>query len=68
MANRWISCLKEPPVSQLKEDWLDFSFSLGPWREIKAVSGGADCIALLGNHSARLAPGDYRIILEQMEM
>ena len=68
MANRWISCLKEPPVSQLKEDVLVFSFLLGTWQEIKPLSEGVGDIVRLDKHSARLAPGDYRIILEQEDM
>ena len=68
MANRWISCLKEPPVSQLKEDVLEFSFLLGTWQEIKPLSQGVGDIVRLDEHSARLAPGDYRIILEMKNM
>ena len=67
MANRWISCLKEPPISQLKEDMLEFRFSLGTWRGVQALSGRSDGIVVLDDHSARLEPGDYLIVLEQGE-
>ena len=63
MANRWVSCLNEPPVSQLREDLLDFRFSLAPWRKISPLGGNIPGIPLQDEYSARLLPGDYRIEL-----
>ena len=62
MANRWVSCLKEPPVSLLREDTLLFSLMLAPWRKITDLSGNTE-YAMTDEHSARLAPGSYRIFL-----
>ena len=67
MANRWISCIKEPPVSQLLETRLEFSFTLAPWKEIIPLSGIPAEIPLNGIDSARLLPGDYRIILQSKQ-
>ena len=67
MANRWISCIKEPPVSQLLETRLEFSFTLAPWKEIIPLSGIPAEIPLSGIDSARLLPGDYRIILQSKQ-
>ena len=63
MANRWISCIKEPPVSQLKETLLNFRFSLAPWKKITALSGNQAEIPVTGTDSAALMPGDYLITL-----
>ena len=60
MANRWVSCLREPPVSLLREDTLLFSLMLAPWRKITDLSGNIE-YAMTDEHSARLAPGSYRI-------
>jgi len=65
MANRWISCLTEPPVSQLREDMLEFRFMLAPWRKITPFGNDEAEIPLLDECSARLAPGDYRIVLSK---
>ncbi|MBO4649079.1 MAG: hypothetical protein J5806_13085 [Lentisphaeria bacterium] len=65
MANRWISCLTEPPVSQLREDMLEFRFTLAPWRKIAPLGNDEAEIPLLDECSARLAPGDYRIVLSK---
>ncbi|MBQ7179489.1 MAG: hypothetical protein IJS08_18875, partial [Victivallales bacterium] len=62
MANRWVSCLKEAPVSLLREDTLLFSLMLAPWRKITDLSGNTE-YAMTDEHSARLAPGSYRIFL-----
>ena len=66
MANRWISCLKEPPVSLLKEDWLEFRFALAPWRKICKLDDEQTEFPLLDDCSAKLAPGDYRIFLKSL--
>ncbi|MBR5079292.1 MAG: hypothetical protein IKX30_11185 [Victivallales bacterium] len=63
MANRWISCLKEPPVSQLREDMLDFSFFLSPLQKVTSLSMQED-FPLKDNHSACLPPGDYLLTLD----
>lgn len=62
MANRWVSCLKEPPVSQLREDTLLFSFTLAPWKKITDLSGSTE-FERTKEGSVRLAPGDYKIKL-----
>ncbi|MBO4303153.1 MAG: hypothetical protein J6A21_01065 [Lentisphaeria bacterium] len=62
MANRWISCLKEPPVSQLKEEALLFRFSLASWKKITDPSGKKE-FEKVDDCSARLLPGSYRIFL-----
>lgn len=62
MANRWVSCLKEAPVSQLLEERLVFSFSLEPWKKITDVSGETE-YTQESDGTVRLAPGTYRIRL-----
>jgi len=62
MANRWVSCLREPPVSQLREDALEFRFTLAPWRKITDLSGSTE-YERTDEGSVRLEPGDYKIIL-----
>ena len=62
MANRWVSCLREPPVSQLREDTLQFSFTLAPWKSITDLSGSTE-YERTEEGSVRLAPGDYKIKL-----
>lgn len=62
MANRWISCLKEPPVSLLREDTLQFSFMLAPWKKITDQSGNTE-YARTDDNAVRLRPGSYRIML-----
>ena len=56
--------LKEPPVSLLKEDVLEFRFSLAPWRKICKLDEEQAEIPVLDDCSAKLAPGDYRITLK----
>ena len=63
MANRWISCLKEQPVSQLREDMLDFSFFLSPLQKVTSLSMQED-FPLKDNHSACLPPRDYLLTLD----
>ena len=60
MANRWISCLKEPPVSQLREDSLSFRFLLAPKWRITDMNRTQDYPII--DNSATLPPGDYRIM------
>ncbi len=62
MANRWISCLKEPPVSQLREDELVFRFLLAPKWTITDIAG-TTVFPQTGDRAVRLHPGDYRILL-----
>ena len=62
MANRWVSCLKEPPVSLLREDTLSFSFTLAPWKKITDLSGNTE-YTRAEDGSVRLAPGEYKINL-----
>lgn len=62
MANRWVSCLKEPPVSQLREDALEFRFTLAPWKKITDLSGSTE-YERTEDGSVHLAPGDYKIKL-----
>lgn len=53
---------KEPPVSQLREDTLQFSFTLAPWKSITDLSGSTE-YERTEEGSVRLAPGDYKIKL-----
>lgn len=63
MANRWISCIKEPPISQLREDMLDFHFFLSTLQKVTSLSSQTD-FPLKDTHSVCLPPGDYLITLD----
>ena len=62
MANRWISCLKEPPVSQLLEQVLTFRFSLGELENIVSLDT-KETIQISDPESCELHPGNYLITL-----
>ena len=62
MANRWISCLKEAPVSQLLEQVLTFRFSLGELEKVSSL-GTKETIQISDSGSCELHPGDYLITL-----
>ena len=63
MANRWVSCTKEPPVSQISDRAVEFAFKLAPVESITAVNGEVCCNVTAGN-KWMLHPGDYRIRLK----
>ena len=63
MANRWVSCTKEPPVSQISDQAVEFAFKLAPVESITAVNGEVCCNVTAGN-KWMLHPGDYRIRLK----
>ena len=63
MANRWISCLKEPPVSQLIENRLEFSFFLSTLQKVTSMSTQMD-FPLNDAHCIFLPPGDYLLTLD----
>jgi hypothetical protein len=63
MANRWISCLKEAPVSQLLEQVLTFRFTLGEIKEISSLDT-METIRTTDSSSCDLYPGNYLITLE----
>ena len=63
MANRWVSCLKEPPVSQLLEEELVFRFLLAPKWMVTDIAGTTE-YPHTSEHTVRLQPGDYRILLK----
>ena len=62
MANRWISCLKEAPVSQLLEQLLTFRFSLGELKNVSSLDT-KETIHISNSSSCELHPGDYLITL-----
>jgi hypothetical protein len=63
MANRWISCLKEAPVSQLLEQKVTFCFSLGSWESVTSLDT-MENIRLLEPESCELMPGTYLITIQ----
>ena len=63
MANRWISCIKEPPVSQISDRAVEFTFKLAPCESITSVDGRI-CGELTERGTRLLHPGDYRIKLK----
>ena len=62
MANRWISCLKEAPVSQLLEQVLTFRFSLGELKNVSSLDT-KETIHISDPECCELHPGDYLITL-----
>ena len=63
MANRWISCIKEAPVSQLREEAMTFSFLLKTNWSVTDMSGSTD-FPKTAENTVSLLPGDYRILLK----
>ena len=63
MANRWISCIKEAPVSQLLEDMLEFSFFISPLQKVTSLSANKD-FPLKDMHTVNLPSGDYLLTLK----
>ena len=63
MANRWISCVKEAPVSQLLEQKVTFRFSLGNWESVTSLDT-MENIRLLDPESCELTPGTYLITIQ----
>ena len=63
MANRWISCIKEAPVSQLLEEELTFRFNLETNCKITDLSGNT-LVTQTAENTVSLPPGDYRILLK----
>ncbi len=63
MANRWVSCLKEAPVSQLLEQKLSFHFALG---ELESVSSAdsMQTVKLSDQTGCEILPGSYLINLK----
>ena len=60
MANRWISCLKEGPVSQLMEQKVTFRFSLGNLESVTSLDTTKN-IVLSDPDRCELMPGIYLI-------
>lgn len=56
MANRYVNCLKEPPVSQLSARKINFR--LLPWTIISCISDQGESFPV-ENGLARLMPGNY---------
>ena len=62
MANRWVSCLKESPVSQLLEEKLTFRFLLETNWRVTDMSGATE-FPQTAENTVSLLPGNYRILL-----
>jgi len=58
MANRYVNCLKEPPVSILKEDKVKFQLKSFPVAAARDAVTGAS-VALDPDGSLRVKPGEY---------
>ena len=63
MANRWVSCLKEAPVSQLLEQKLSFHFALGEL-ESGSSADSMQTVKLSGQTGCEILPGSYLIDLK----
>ena len=58
MANRYVNCLKEPPVSQLSEKKVDFKLNAFELLSCRDARSGRE-IPVAGDGSVLVAPGSY---------
>ncbi len=62
MANRYVNCLKEPPVSRTMDRMVDFSFTLHPIQNCRRIDG--ETIRVDGG-TIRIFPGRYRLTVNK---